>query len=60
MTSDALRAFFRAGIFLVVVSFGLVLTTRPETAEFVVSVCSLMIGGTLVGLIVFVNWLAQR
>jgi hypothetical protein len=60
MSADALKSFFRAGIFLTVVSLMLVLSTRRESAEFVISVCSLGIGVTLIGLVVFVHWLSER
>jgi hypothetical protein len=43
-----------------VVSLGLVLATPRDSAEFVVSVCSLGIGLTLVGLIVLVMWFNRR
>ena len=60
MTPEALRAFFRAGVFLTVVSLWLVFSTRRESAEFVISVCSLGIGLALIGLVWFVHWLSER
>ena len=60
MTPDALRAFFRGGLFVTLVSLILVLTTNRSSAEFVISVCSLLIGLTLIGLIVLVTWLGKR
>ncbi|CAG1769968.1 hypothetical protein BAC2_00721 [uncultured bacterium] len=60
MSADALRAFLRAGMFVALVSLALVLTTARGSAEFVVSVCSLVIGLTLIGLVILVTWLGKR
>jgi preprotein translocase subunit Sss1 len=60
MTTEALRAFFRAGVFVTVVSLGLVLAVRRDSAEFVISVCSMGIGIVLIGLVLFVHWLSER
>ncbi len=59
MNSEILRAFFRSGTFLVIVSVFLVLSLSRESAEFVVSVCTLAIGVTLMGLVLAVNHLTK-
>lgn len=59
MNSEILRAFFRSGMFLVLVSVFLVLSVGRESAEFVVSVCTLAIGVTLMGLVLAVNHLTK-
>lgn len=60
MTPEFLRSFLQAGLFVTVVSLVLVLSVPRSSAEFVVSVCSLMIGLTLTGLIVLVTRLGKR
>lgn len=60
MTSEFLRGFLRAGMFVAVVSLALVFTARRDSAEFVISVCSLLIGLTLVGLVMLMTWLGRR
>lgn len=60
MTSEFLRGFLRAGVFVALISLGLVLTVQRDSAEFVISVCSLAIGLTLVGLVMFLMWLGRR
>ena len=48
MSPDALRAFFRLGIWVVLVSLILVLAVSRNSPEFVVSVCSLGVGLALI------------
>ena len=60
MTPEFMRGFLRAGVFVAVVSLALVFLVPPNSAEFVISVCSLLIGLTLIGLIVLLSWLARR
>jgi hypothetical protein len=60
MTPDFLRAFFQAGVFVTIVSLVLVLTVERSSAEYVVSLCSLMIGLTLMGLVVLITRLRKR
>lgn len=55
MTPDVFRAFFRGGVFIALVALLLTLSVPPSTPEFVVSVCSLGIGLTLIMLVVVVN-----
>jgi hypothetical protein len=56
---EGLRLFFRAGVFISVLSLLLVFAQPRESAEFVISVCSLGIGLTLTGLVVLVSRLAK-
>jgi hypothetical protein len=56
---DLLRAFFRAGMFVVLVSVALMLALPRDSAEFVISVCSLAIGLVLIGLVTLVTRLGQ-
>lgn len=59
MNREILRAFFRSGTFLVVVSVLLLLSLQRDSAEFVISVCTLAIGITLMGLVLAVNRLTR-
>lgn len=60
MSPEALRGFLRAGMFVVLVSVVLLFITPRDSAEFVVSVCSLFVGLTLLALIGLVTWLGKR
>jgi hypothetical protein len=60
MTPEFMRGFLRAGVFVAVVSLGLVFVVPRNSAEFTISVCSLLIGLTLIGLIVLFSWLGKR
>jgi hypothetical protein len=60
MNSEFLRGFFRAGIFVTLTSLVLVFTTPQDSAEFVISVLSLLIGLALVGLVALFAWLGRR
>ncbi len=58
MNSEALRAFFRSGVFIAGLALILMLALPRDSAEFVVSTCSLMIGLALmagVGLVVLLT-----
>ncbi len=59
MNDSLLKAFLRGGVFVAGVSALLMLATDPNSAEFVVSTCSLMIGLTLTGLVVIVTRLGR-
>ena len=59
MAPDLLKGFFRAGMFIVLVSAGLVLALPGDSAEFVISVCSLAMGLALVGLVAVMTRLGQ-
>lgn len=52
MSPEGLQLFFRAGVFIVLVAAVLIFAVPRESAEFVVSVCSLAIGLTLTGLVI--------
>ena len=60
MSPEWLQGFFRAGVLVAVVSLALVFSVPRNSAEFVVSVCSLIIGLTLIGLIALFARLGQR
>ena len=60
MNPDALRAFFRAGVFIAGLALLLVFAVPRESAEFVVSVCSLMLGLALIGGVMLVTLLTRR
>lgn len=51
MSPELLRGFFRSGVFIAGVALLLVLASPRESAEFVISVCSLAIGLALMGLV---------
>jgi hypothetical protein len=56
MNPQALHAFFRAGIFIAGLALVLMLALPRDSAEFVVSTCSLLIGLALMGGV----WLVVR
>lgn len=60
MSPEFLQGFFRAGIFIALISLVLVFATNRNSAEFVVSVCSLMIGLLLTGLVTLAARMGQR
>lgn len=60
MSSDFLQGFLRAGVFIALVSLVLVLTLPNDSAEFVVSICSLLMGLILIGGVVLFTRLANR
>ena len=55
MSPEALRAFFRMGMWVAVVAFIMVLLIPRDQPEFVISVCSLGIGVALMGGVLLVN-----
>ena len=55
MAPEGLRLFFRAGMFIALAALLLVFLEPGGSREFVVSVCSLGIGLTLMGLVVLVS-----
>ena len=59
MGPELLRAFFRSGMFIVLLAIVLIFAVPRDSAEFVISVCSLAVGITLLGLVVLVNRLTQ-
>ena len=54
LNTDALKAFFRLGILLFVLSVGILFVQTPGSPEFVVTVCSALIGAVLVVLVAVV------
>jgi hypothetical protein len=60
MNAEFLRGFLRAGMFITVVSLVLVFTSPQDSAEFVVSMLSLIIGLALLGMVTFAIWLARK
>ena len=59
MNPDALRAYFRMGMWITLVALVLVLALPRDTPEFVISVCSLGVGLTLTGLVAALNRLMR-
>lgn len=60
MSGDGLKLFLRAGVFLVIISLLLILLVPRESAEFVVSVLSLVIGFLLLGLSLLAHLWGRR
>jgi hypothetical protein len=60
MNPEALRTFFRSGVFIAGLAFLLMLALPRDSAEFVVSTCSLLIGLALMGSVALVTWLGRR
>lgn len=54
MSPEALRGAFRIAVFLTVCGFGLALVQPRESAEFVVSVCSGLIGMVMIAVVLIV------
>ncbi|MAS33363.1 MAG: hypothetical protein CL610_05115 [Anaerolineaceae bacterium] len=59
MSPDALRAFFRMGVWVTIVALILVVTVPRESAEFVVSICSLGVGVALISVVLLVQRLLR-
>lgn len=58
MAPDALQAFFRFGVFIAVSGVLLLFVLPSDSAEYIASACSLMIGVTMIGLVLLVQrWL---
>ncbi|MBI1257995.1 MAG: hypothetical protein GC204_11025 [Chloroflexi bacterium] len=60
MNPEVYRAFLRSGVFIAGVALLLMLAVKRDSAEFVVSTCSLLIGLTLIGGVVLMTWLTRR
>ncbi|MEP7290220.1 MAG: hypothetical protein ABI835_00500 [Chloroflexota bacterium] len=60
MNPEALKAFFRAGIFIAGLALVLMLALPRDSAEFFVSACSLLIGFALIGGALLVTWLVRK
>ena len=53
MNPEAGQVWFRVAMFITLVSGALALFTAPGTAEFIISVASLMVGLAFIGVIAF-------
>ena len=60
MTPDVLRAFFRIGVFVTGISIILAIANPTDSAEFVISICSILIGATLMLLVGITTWYSNR
>ncbi len=60
MLGEGLKLFLRAAVFLIVVALGLILLVPRDSAEFVISVLTLLIGLVLLGLCLLVEWWGRR
>lgn len=60
MQNEALEGFFRIGVFIGGFGFVLIFLQPPNSAEFVLSVCSALIGFTLVLAVVVVKRYVKR
>ncbi|MCA9883779.1 MAG: hypothetical protein KC546_11005 [Anaerolineae bacterium] len=56
MSPDILKAFFRMGVFVAGTSGLLLFLVKRDSAEFVITVLSLCVGLTLLGLVSLVIW----
>jgi hypothetical protein len=55
MAPDALQAFFRFGVFVAVSAVLLLLVLPSDSAEYIASACSLVIGVTMIGMVLLVQ-----
>ena len=60
MNPQVLKAFLRSGVFIAGLALLLMLATKRDSAAFVVSTCSLVIGLALIGSVWFVSWMTRR
>jgi hypothetical protein len=60
MAPEALKLFFRLGMFITIAALLLVLTVPKGTAEYVVSVLSLVVGLVLLALVAVVSWWSRK
>jgi hypothetical protein len=60
MTDEVLKGFLRIGVLVGGCAFVLIFLQPPGSAEFVLSVCSALIGVTLVVAVVVVNRYVKR
>ena len=60
MNPEVLKAFLRSGIFIAGLALILMLALPRNSAEFVVSTCSLMIGLALIGGVWLMTWISRR
>ncbi len=60
MSSEALHAWFRIAVFITVVSAVLLFFQQPGSAEYVITVASLVVGLLFVAVIVVLVWRANK
>lgn len=60
MLGEGLKLFLRAAVFLIVVSLVLIFLVPRDSAEFVISVLSLIVGLLLLGLALLAEWWGRR
>jgi hypothetical protein len=60
MAPEALKLFFRLGMFITIAALLLVFTVPKGTAEYVVSVLSLVVGLILLTLVAVVSWWSRK
>lgn len=60
MNPEVFKAYLRIGVFIAGTALVLMLALPRDSAEFVVSTCSLMIGLTLIGGVLFMTWITRR
>jgi uncharacterized membrane protein YccC len=60
MAPEVLKLFFRLGMFITIAALFLVFTVPRGTAEYVVSVLSLIIGLVLIALVAAVSWWSRK
>jgi hypothetical protein len=60
MAPEALKLFFRLGMFITVAALLLVFTVPKGTAEYVVSVLSLIVGLVLLALVAVASWWSRK
>jgi hypothetical protein len=60
MAPEALKLFFRLGMFITVAALLLVFAVPKGTAEYVVSVLSLVVGLVLLTLVAVVSWWSRK
>ena len=60
MPDEVLKGFLRIGLFVGVCGFAMIFFQPPDSAQFVLSVCSALIGFTLVGGVIAISRLLKR
>jgi hypothetical protein len=60
MNPQVFKAFLRGGVFIAGLALLLMLATRRDSAEFVASTCSFVIGLILIGGVWIISWITRR
>jgi len=60
MNPEVYKAFLRSGIFIAGLALLLMFAVKRDSAEFVVSACSLLIGLALIVGVFFMTWITRR